>query len=381
VLLRAASLRKLCWVLLLLTSTAVSANNEKTQRELNALNEKIGSLKKSISKQQNDRSSTAKALRSIEKDIGTLAAKLRYTSDKRDQQQRKLAELEARQQQLRKQQLSQKALIAEHVRNAYTLGKESQLKMLLNQEQPEKLSRTLTYFDYFNRARSEELSKYRDTLSELDTLKPAIEAEAQALAETSSELQRQQQALLQQKQQRANALAGIDREIVNKTSSLNTLDKERKSLENVLQAVEREITNIAIPASYKPFNAMRGKMPWPVRGKLLNRYGSSRQGSAVTWQGIQIAGNEGDSVISIHNGRVVFADWLRGAGLLIIVDHGGGYLSLYAHNQSLLRSEGDWVKGGEAVATVGNSGGQRQAGLYFEIRYKGRPTDPRSWCQ
>jgi septal ring factor EnvC (AmiA/AmiB activator) len=381
VLLRAASLRKLCWVLLLLTSTAVTANNEKTQRELNALNEKIGSLKKSISKQQNDRSSTAKALRSIEKDIGTLAAKLHHTSAKRDQQQRKLAELEARQQQLRKQQLSQKALIAEHVRNAYTLGKESQLKMLLNQEQPEKLSRTLTYFDYFNRARSEELSKYRDTLSELDTLKPAIEAEAQALAETSSELQRQQQALLQQKQQRANALAGIDREIVNKTSSLNTLDKERKSLENVLQAVEREITNIAIPASYKPFNAMRGKMPWPVRGKLLNRYGSSRQGSAVTWQGIQIAGNEGDSVISIHNGRVVFADWLRGAGLLIIVDHGGGYLSLYAHNQSLLRSEGDWVKGGEAVATVGNSGGQRQAGLYFEIRYKGRPTDPRSWCQ
>ncbi|MBQ0758376.1 MAG: septal ring factor EnvC (AmiA/AmiB activator) [Zhongshania sp.] len=380
-LLRAASLRKLCWVLLLLTSTAVTANNEKTQRELNALNEKIGSLKKSISKQQNDRSSTAKALRSIEKDIGTLAAKLHHTSAKRDQQQRKLAELETRQQQLRKQQLSQKALIAEHVRNAYTLGKESQLKMLLNQEQPEKLSRTLTYFDYFNRARSEELSKYRDTLSELDTLKPAIEAEAQALAETSSELQRQQQALLQQKQQRANALAGIDREIVNKTSSLNTLDKERKSLENVLQAVEREITNIAIPASYKPFNAMRGKMPWPVRGKLLNRYGSSRQGSAVTWQGIQIAGNEGDSVISIHNGRVVFADWLRGAGLLIIVDHGGGYLSLYAHNQSLLRSEGDWVKGGEAVATVGNSGGQRQAGLYFEIRYKGRPTDPRSWCQ
>lgn len=380
-LLRAASLRKLCWVLLLLTSTAVSANNEKTQRELNALNEKIGSLKKSISKQQNDRSSTAKALRNIEKDIGELAAKLHRTSKKRDEQQRKLAELETRQQQLRKKQQNQKNLIAEHVRNAYTLGKESQLKMLLNQEQPEKLSRTLTYFDYFNRARSEELSKYRDTLTELDTLKPAIKAEAEALAETSSELQRQQQTLFQQKQQRANTLAGIDRDIVTKTSSLNTLDKERKSLESVLQAVEREITNIAIPASYKPFNAMRGKMPWPVRGKLLNRYGSPRQGSAVTWQGIQIAGNEGDSVISIHNGRVVFADWLRGAGLLIIVDHGGGYLSLYAHNQSLLRTEGDWVKGGEAVATVGNSGGQRQAGLYFEIRYKGRPTDPRRWCQ
>ena len=358
-----------------------SADNDKTQRELNALNEKIGSLKKSISKQQNERSSTAKALRNIEKDIGELAAKLHHTSNKRDEQQRKLNELESRQQQLRKQQISQKALIAEQVRNAYTLGKESQLKMLLNQEQPEKLSRTLTYFDYFNRARSEELSKYRDTLAELDSIKPAIEAEAQALAETNSELLRQQQALLQQKQQRANTLAGIDRDIVTKTSSLNTLDKERKSLESVLQAVEREITNIAIPASYKPFSAMRGKMPWPVKGKLLNRYGAPRQGSAVTWQGIQIAGREGDSVLSIHNGRVVFSDWLRGAGLLIIVDHGGGYLSLYAHNQSLLRAEGDWVKGGEAVATVGNSGGQRQAGLYFEIRHKGRPTDPRRWCQ
>ncbi|CAA0078589.1 Murein hydrolase activator EnvC [Zhongshania aliphaticivorans] len=377
---RARHIRTL-FVALLLTCSAVSANNENTQRQLNDLNKKISSLKKSINKQQGDRSNTAKALRNIEKDIGVLAAKLRDTSNKRDQQQRKLSELENRQQQLRKQQIEQKNLIAEHVRNAYTLGKESQLKMLLNQEQPEKLSRTLTYFDYFNRARSEQLAKYRATLTELDTLKPAIKAEAQALAETSATLQSQQQTLVQQKQQRANALAGIDQSLLNKNHSLNTLDKERKSLESVLQEVEREITNIAIPESYKPFNAMRGKMPWPVKGKLLNRYGASRQGSAVTWQGIQIAGSEGDSVISIHNGRVVFADWLRGAGLLIIVDHGGGYLSLYAHNQSLLRTEGDWVKGGEAVATVGNSGGQRQAGLYFEIRYKGRPTDPNRWCQ
>jgi septal ring factor EnvC (AmiA/AmiB activator) len=378
VLLRAANLGTLCWVLLLLTSTAVTAN---TQHQLDGLNEQIGSLRKSIGKQLDDRSNTAKVLRNIETDIGKLTVKLRLTSAKRDQQQRKLAELETRQQQLRKKQLSQKSLIAEHIRSAYVLGKESQLKMLLNQEQPDKLSRTLTYFDYFNRARSDELNKYRDTLSELDVLKAAIGSEAQALASTSVELKRQQQALVQQKQQRATALASIDREILSNTSSLNKLDTERKSLESVLQAVEREITNIAMPDSYQPFKAMRGKMPWPVRGKLLNRYGASRQGSEVTWQGIQISGREGDSVLSIHNGRVVFADWLRGAGLLIIVDHGSDYLSLYAHNQSLLRAEGEWVKGGEAVATVGNSGGQRQAGLYFEIRHKGQPTDPRSWCK
>ena len=364
-----------------LGGTAVAADGEANKQQLRELNQKIGKLKKSISSQQSERSNAAKALQRIEKDIGVTAAKLHRTKEKSQQQQRKLNELENRQRQLRSQQQSQKALIAEHVRSAYSLGKESQMKMLLNQEDPEKLSRTLTYFDYFNRARSAELRKYRDTLNELDTIKPAISAEAEALALSRRELEQQQQALLEQKQRRAKALAGLDSEISNKTSSLTNLDKQRKDLESILQAVEREVTNIAMPANYKPFKDLRGKMPWPINGKPLNRYGASRQGSAVTWQGIQLSGQEGDAVKAIHNGRVVFADWLRGAGLLIIVDHGGDYLSLYAHNQSLLRSEGDWVRGGEGIATVGNSGGQRQAGLYFEIRYKGRPTDPRSWCR
>ncbi len=362
-----------------LASNAV-AEGEASKQQLQELNQKIGHLKKSISSQQSERSKTAKALQSIEKDIGVIAAKLHRAKQKSQQQQQKLNELEAHQRQLRSQQQSQKTLIAEHVRSAYALGKESQLKMLLNQENPEELSRTLTYFDYFNRARSAELHKYRDTLQELDDIKPAITAEAAALADSRRELEHQQQALHEQKQLRAKALAGIDTEIANSSISLNSLDKQRKDLESVLQAVEREVTNIAMPANYKPFKALRGKMPWPINGKQLNRYGAARHGSSVTWQGIQISGNEGDAVKAIHNGRVVFADWLRGAGLLIIVDHGGDYLSLYAHNQSLLRSEGDWVRGGEGIATVGNSGGQRQAGLYFEIRYKGRPTDPRSWC-
>ncbi len=364
-----------------LASLAVAANGEASKQQLKELNQKIGSLKKSISSQQGERSNAAKALQNIEKDIGTIAAKLHHTKQKAEQQQRKLNELENRQRQLRNQQQSQKTLIAEHVRNAYALGKESQLKMLLNQENPEKLSRTLTYFDYFNRARSAELSKYRDTLKNLESIKPAISAEAAALALSRRELEQQQATLLEQKNRRAKALAGLDSEISSKTSALSTLDKQRKDLETILQAVEREVTNIAMPANYKPFKDLRGKMPWPINGKPLNRYGASRQGSSVTWQGIQLSGNEGDAVKAIHNGRVVFADWLRGAGLLIIVDHGGDYLSLYAHNQSLLRSEGDWVRGGEGIATVGNSGGQRQAGLYFEIRYKGRPTDPRNWCK
>jgi septal ring factor EnvC (AmiA/AmiB activator) len=376
-----AKFRLTVLAILLLASTVAAEDNTATQQQLNTLNKKIQGLKKSLSSQQTQRSSAAKALQSIEKDIGQLAVNLHQNNNKQAQQQSRLSALERQQQQLYQQQIQQKQLIAEHVRKAYTLGKESQLKMLLNQENPEKLSRTLTYFDYFNRARSEEMRKYRNTLQALDAVKPAITRETEALEITRRELAKQELQLQQQKQQRNKTLASLDSDIKINASSIGKLDNERKSLEEVLQAVEREITNIAMPASYQPFKALRGKMPWPITGKLLNRYGSSRHGSSVTWQGIQIEGNEGDTVKAIHNGRIVFSDWLRGAGLLIIVDHGGDYLSLYAHNQSLLRAEGDWVRSGEGIATVGNSGGQRQAGLYFEIRYKGQPSDPRSWCR
>lgn len=375
---RRACLLLLCAWLSLPTTRADDA--EATRAQLKQLDREIRQLKDTIGDNQAERSREARKLRAIEKEVGRVAAELHRIKTQRDAHQRKLDNLQRRQATLRTQQDQQKAIIAEQIRDAYTLGQERRIKMLLNQEDPEKLSRMLAYYDYFNEARSEQLDRYRQTLSSLQALIPEIASETEKLADAEEELGEQQAELEEQKQKRADILAGIDRELSTQSSELSNLDSERKGLESVLRAIEQDITNIAIPASYKPFKEMRGKLPWPVAGRRLNSYGASRQGSAIHWQGIQIAGNEGDSIHSIHNGRVVFADWLRGAGLLIIVDHGDDYLSLYAHNQSLLRQEGDWVRGGEAIATVGNSGGRRQAGLYFEIRHKGRPRDPAAWC-
>ena len=132
---------------------------------------------------------------------------------------------------------------------------------------------------------------------------------------------------------------------------------------------------------YQPFGKLKGKLPWPVVGKPSNRFGRYRNGTSLRWQGLTIPSTEGNRVEAIHSGRIVFADWLRGSGLLVIIDHGDGYMSLYAHNQSLLKEIGDWVNPGDTIATVGNSGGQQRSGLYFEIRHNGKPTDPKRWCK
>lgn len=372
--LRLALLLSFCWY-----STLASASSE--QEQLKVLGGKITQLKKNIAAKQGARSRASKALQKLEKEIGKQAIKLQHSQRQLNSQQQKLSKLQSQQQQLRKKQAAQKVLLAAQIRNAYTMGQETRIKMLLNQQDPEKLSRNLAYFDYFNRARSKELDSYRDTLTTLAELLPAIESETKVLSRNQSEQEKQQRQLLKQKQQRDKTLIKLDRELTAKRGTLKQLDKSRAALQDLINDIDQDIRDIVIPKSNQPFHKMRGKMTWPTKGKHLNRFGAPRSGSRVKWQGIQIAGREGQQVNAIHSGRVVFADWLRGYGLLIIIDHGGNYMSLYAHNQSLLRDEGDWVGGGEALATVGASGGKRQAGLYFEIRHKGKPSDPRRWCR
>jgi septal ring factor EnvC (AmiA/AmiB activator) len=176
-------------------------------------------------------------------------------------------------------------------------------------------------------------------------------------------------------------LLGLNTRIKDKDANLRRLEKDRQELEALLDAVEETIADLKIPNDYRPFAARKGDMSWPTNGPVRYRFGSRQKPSMIRRQGVTIAGKSGNNVNAIHHGRVVFADWFRGKGLLIIVDHGDGFMSLYAHNQSLLSEIGDWIKAGEPIATVGNSGGQRESGLYFEIRQNGEPTNPARWCQ
>ncbi len=368
-------------LLALFATPTLAQDQQQSEQQLGRLLQQIKKLKNSITNTLSQRDSAQQALQKVEKNIGELAKAQRTTEHSYRQQQAKLAQLESRQQVLAEAQEKQKILIAKQLRNAYTLGKESQLKMLLNQQDPNSISRQMGYHEYFNAARKEQLANYQRTLDEIQQLIPKINTASLALAEQKAELEKQEKQLLTQKSQRAQILAKINQELTNQQDQLSGLDKQRQEIEGVLKALAEEITDIPLPQSHLPFAQMRGKMPWPVAGKRLNNYGAPRQGSAIKWQGVQIDAREGDAVKAIHNGRVVYADWLRGSGLLLIIDHGGDYLSLYAHNQSLLRGEGEWVKAGDAIATVCSSGGRKQDGLYFEIRHRGKPTNPYRWCK
>ena len=160
---------------------------------------------------------------------------------------------------------------------------------------------------------------------------------------------------------------------------MQQLQRDRQELEELLEAIEQAVVELQLPEDYQPFASTRGTLAWPVDGRRRNSFGASRGAGGMRWHGINLAAAEGSAVRAIHHGRVVYADWLRGSGLLLILDHGDGYMSLYAHNQSLLKEVGEWVAPGTPISTVGNSGGLDRAGLYFEIRKDGKPVDPVVW--
>ena len=179
---------------------------------------------------------------------------------------------------------------------------------------------------------------------------------------------------------RRKTLARLDKEIGSSRRRIEEMDREREELEALLDSMTQALAGLELKREVENFTAARGNMPWPARGRLRNHFGAKRGLGGLRWQGLMIGADEGQDVHAIHHGRVVYADWLRGSGLLMIIDHGDGYMSLYAHNQLLLRETGEWVTTGDTLARVGATGGQQQSGLYFEIRHRGAPLDPVSWC-
>jgi septal ring factor EnvC (AmiA/AmiB activator) len=387
----------ICCVLLATMALAVGAQG--TQQELDQIKGEIGKLKEALQQFKGQRSELQQSLRKSETDIDKTRKMIQKIEQQLKQQEQELQKLEQQRGQLHQAKGEQQAHIGRQVRAAYEIGQQNRLKALLNHEDPETVSRTMVYYDYFNRARAEQIDAYIELLGKLDTLQPEIEKKAEDLRVARQDLDKERRQLLEAQAQRSRTLASLNSNIQSKDEQLKQRARDRDALEQVLKKIEREArareakerttkereslaeSQLQPVQTGRPFRELRGQLPWPVAGKPDNRFGGSRYGSEMRWQGISIRAREGDTVQAIHNGKVVFADWLRGSGLLIIVDHGDGYISLYAHNQTLLKATGDAVKAGDAIATVGSSGGENQAGLYFEIRHKGVPADPAAWCR
>ena len=365
-------------VMSLVLCTSAVADEKQDRKKLKAVSADILKIQRSLQSGASKRDNLVSELQQAEVERAQIRHGVNKLETQLFQLNNELKQLNKKQAGLQRDQQRQQQLIQSQVNTAYRLGRQEPVKLLLNQEDPERLTRTLKYYDYFLTARANKLNSYTETLNELARVEHNISSKTAQLNQHRDQLKRQQHQLDERQQQRKSVMAALNKEISSNQQRLKKLQQEQTRLEAVLKALTQAISDIASPVSARPFTSYRGKMQWPIKGKLRHSFGS-RRNSKMNWDGWMLSAKEGIPVKAIHSGRVVFSDYLRGYGLLVIIDHGDDYMSLYAHNQVLLKETGDWVTSREAVAKTGNSGGQAESGLYFEIRHRGKPTNPKRW--
>ena len=292
-----------------------------------------------------------------------------------------LVRLEQQSEQLETQLTSASSLMQEQLRSVYMNGQQSQLKLILSQEDPAIASRMLYYHQIIARSRLEQIEEFRSTLEDLAQVRQQLDSSRQLLTRQQDAMQVQNLALADLRSQRQQALRQFDEEISAQTSRREQLIADRSTLEALLEQINRAVESLPSPRESRDFATLQGSIPWPANGSLLSEFDDPYGDGSLRRQGVVIAGEDGAPVRAVHGGRIVFADWLRGYGLMTIIDHGDGYLSLYGYNRNLELPAGSRVNAGDIVAKIGNSGGQTQTGVYFEIRHNGRPVNPLDWCE
>ncbi|PHR64003.1 peptidoglycan DD-metalloendopeptidase family protein [Alcanivorax sp.] len=366
--------------LLPVSGAAVGADNTAPSKaQLEKLKSRISELSDAQNRELRERDSVQASLREAELRISRLTREQRSLEKKASTAQQRLKNLEAEQAVLAAEKRTQLDWLGKTVRASYQAGRQERIKLLLNQEQPDQIARLLRYQEYYQRARSNRLKAVNGELDELKAIALRVEKARQVLLEKRTEVQRHADKLQTAQKERQTTLASLNRSLDNRGSNLNQLKADQQRLQKLLEDMQRSLNDIPADLGGKPFGNLAGKLPWPVDARISTGYNSRREG-ALRWQGVIFNAAPGTPVRAIHAGRVVFADWLRGYGLLTIVDHGNGYLTLYGYNQSLLREVGEWVSAGDSLALAGNSGGNRTNGLYFEIRHRGKAVNPTRWC-
>lgn len=349
--------------------------------ELEKLRAAIQALRHDLDVEHNKKDALQIQLRHIEKQIGKLSQALKRTGDDLQRQERRLTALTEDKRRHEAELGRQQVILAQQVRAAFAVGRQGYLKLLLDQQNPAAVSRNLIFYDYLNRARAQRIDAVTSELDEINTLKAAIARQVQILDDLHNRQQREQDSLQSQLRARNVILAAVNARIESKDQELARLLANERRLQTVVERLRQALADIPEDAGGQPFGRLKGKLRWPTRGPIAEHFGAWRSIGKLKWQGVLIDAGLGDDVHAVYHGRVAFADWLRGYGLLVIIDHGNGYMSLYGHNQSIYKDVGDWVQTGEVIASVGNSGGRDRPGLYFEIRHNGVPTNPVLWCR
>jgi septal ring factor EnvC (AmiA/AmiB activator) len=348
--------------------------------KLELLRERISDLKNELVSMHGQRDVLQDALEKAEKEIGTVAASLRGLDKQADRSHKNIREL---QQNLVTEQLNldkMRVTLEKELQVAYMAGKQGQIKLLLNQQEPAALGRLMVYHEYFMRARTQAMQSIRTTLERLADIERELVVQRSEIQVLIEQQQEKSSRLLARLWKRREILAQLQDRLSGKTARLAALETDERHLQKLVQSLQQAIKDIPLPAGeYDSLRSLKGKLHWPVAGHISMHYGERHFSGKMRSRGVHITSSSGADVHAIARGRVVFADWLRGFGLLMIIDHGDNYMSLYGQNRSLYREVGEWVTRDEVVAAAGNSGGQAEAGLYLELRKDGRPFNPDSW--
>lgn len=353
---------------------------DRTEAEsrLEQVTREIGELKKQLEGSRADHRNEQARLRKIDLDLQQANLEFRALEKQRIDHLNELESLE-RKREVYLSSLDQRlGLLADQIRSAYRTGRHSRMKLVLNQDDPVRFGRMLAYYDYMNRAQAVKISGLKEELTTLGRMQQSIDLELARIREVQSEQHTVLAQLTRQREKRRILLAQLSGQIDSEESRLQELERNQRDLETLLERLTNVLADIPADLGRQTGIAgQKGQVPMPISGPVKNAFGQRRAGG-LRWQGWLIGAETGTDVRAVAYGRVAFADWLRGYGLLIIIDHGHGYLSLYGHNESMLRDAGAWVEAGEVIGVVGDNPGSGQ-GLYFELRKNGKAVDPAAW--
>ncbi|MGD9598802.1 MAG: murein hydrolase activator EnvC [Steroidobacteraceae bacterium] len=372
----------ICTLLLaLLAAGAAGAQSAReaarAEADLKAVKSEIAKIANQVKRDSVDRNKLTRNLRAAEVSVAEARAGLaRLRRERGERAEKRAALARDRAGRVAALESEQKELGAD-LRRAYLIGREEPLKLLLNQEDPARAGRMFAYYSYFGRARAGRIASIEARVAEIAALDAQLGEEEARLAELEAQQRSQVQRLEAARTERGRALAALEAESRSRKAQLAQLREQQNALEKLVRDLRRALEQYPVDAK-AAFAKQRGKLRWPVAGKVVANFGAVRAG-AIKWDGVMIATERGAPVHSIASGRIAYADWLPGLGLLAIVDHGGGYLSLYGHNDQLYKAVGERVAPGDTIAAAGDSGGRSRPELYFEIRRGGKPIDPRPW--
>ncbi|AQQ00174.1 protease [Pseudoalteromonas aliena] len=365
---------------LILTSLATApavANEDRTKKDLSEVQQALNQSQAEYNEQRKKIAKLQTNLKSYELDIAKNAKALNMAEQavKKAQQQQKQQQQKALQ--LDEKHVQFQRILAAQLKSAYMAGGDDYSKMMLNQEDTAKFERTLSYYNYLNKARIKQIEELKVVQQQIAQNQVELTKTEQKLIELHDEQKRRQTALIAAQSDRKANFKNLKAQLSGTKDSINYLKENQQTLISTIEELEKEKTQ---KIELLGLNKSKGKLDWPSKGKLQHTFGQRKHGG-IDWKGVLIGAAEGANVNSVHNGQVVFADWLKGYGWVIVVDHGKGFMSLYGHAQTLLKDVGDMVREGETLALVGQSGGQANSGLYFEIRHKGRAVNPVKWCR